>query len=112
MLVISLSPFWGMEVKNLAAMFDCVIKIKINGHRIYPTSHIKYLGVYLDEHLDSSKHCLELELKLRCLNGMLYRISSFLSTPELISFYYALFLQPCYMDVRFGDLLPVPLLEG
>ena len=29
------------------------------------TSHIKYLGVYLDEFLDGSAHCRELQIKLR-----------------------------------------------
>ena len=67
------------------------IKIKINGQKIYPTSHIKYLGVFLDEFLDGSKHCTELEIKLRRLNGMLFKISQFLSTQELISFYHATF---------------------
>ena len=52
---------------------------------------MKYLGVYLDEHLDGSKHCLELEPKLRRLNGMIFKISPFLSTSDLISFYYSIF---------------------
>ena len=45
------------------------IVIKLNGKK-HHTSHIKYLGVYLDEFLDGSAHCLELQLKLRCSTGI------------------------------------------
>ena len=33
------------------------MKIKMNGHRIFPSSHIKYLGIYLDETLNGGSHC-------------------------------------------------------
>ena len=32
------------------------IKIKINGHKLHPSSEIKYLGVYLDESLKGTAH--------------------------------------------------------
>ena len=67
------------------------IKIKINGHRIYPSSHIKYLGVYLDEHLDGSAHCSELQSKLRRSVGMISKVKHYLSSAELLSFYHATF---------------------
>ena len=35
----------GQEIPN--------IKIKLNGHRLYPSNYIKYLGVYIDEHLNT-----------------------------------------------------------
>ena len=47
--------------------------------------------MHLEEFLDGSKHCTELEPKLRRLNGMLYKISPFLSNSELLSFYHATF---------------------
>ena len=37
----------------------------INGHKLYRTSELKYLGVYLDESLEGSAHCRELVPKLR-----------------------------------------------
>ena len=40
-----------------------IIKIKINGQRLYPTSNIKYLGIFLDEFLDGSAHCTQLQMK-------------------------------------------------
>ena len=33
------------------------IKIKMNGHRIYPSKNIKYLGIYLDESLNGKYNC-------------------------------------------------------
>ena len=28
------------------------LKIKINGKRIHPSSHVKYLGIFIDSHLN------------------------------------------------------------
>ena len=33
------------------------IIIKLNGQKLDHSSHIKYLGIYLDEFLDGSAHC-------------------------------------------------------
>ena len=33
------------------------LTIKMNGLRIYPSSYIKYLGVYLDASLNGNYHC-------------------------------------------------------
>ena len=38
--------------------------IKINGHKIIPTDHIKYLGIYIDSTLSGSYHCEILSNKL------------------------------------------------
>ena len=38
-------------------------KIKINGHTIEPTDHIKYLGIYLDSTLSGKYHCEMLSKK-------------------------------------------------
>ena len=67
------------------------IKIKINGSRIYPSTHIRYLGVYLDEFLDGKAHCVELQSKLRRSIGMLAKTKPFLTKSDLISFYHATF---------------------
>ena len=50
-------------------IIDFDIKIKVNGQRIYQSSYIKYLGVYLDEHLSWKPHIHELRKKL---NQILY----------------------------------------
>ena len=87
------------------------IKIKINGKNIYPTSHIKYLGVFLDEFLVGSKHCTELTIKLRRLNGMLFKTSQFLSTQELISFYHATFSSTLLYGCQIWGLTAQTLLK-
>ena len=67
------------------------IIIKLNGKKFDHTSHIKYLGVYLDEFLDGSAHCRELQVKLRCSIGILAKIKYYISQNELISLYHATF---------------------
>ena len=44
-------------------------KININGHKLTPTDHIKYLGVYLDNNLSGVNHYQILAKKLRRANG-------------------------------------------
>ena len=63
----------------------------MNGHRIYPSSYIKYLGVYLDEYLDGSAHSFELQSNLRRSIGMISKVKHYLSPSELQSFYHATF---------------------
>ena len=66
-------------------------KIKLNGKRLIPTDHIKYLSVYLDEIL-SGFACYEiLSKKLHIANSMIARSRDHLSTNELKSIYHAVF---------------------
>ena len=44
-------------------------KIKLNGKRLFPTDHIKYLGVYLDETLSGFAHYDILSKKLHIANS-------------------------------------------
>ena len=46
------------------------IKIKLNGKRLIPTNCIKYLGLYIDCHLDWSNHIKILSTKLSRAVGM------------------------------------------
>ena len=65
-------------------------KIKLNGKRLIPTDHIKYLGVYLDETLSGFAHYDTLSKKLHIANSMLVRSREYISINEL-SIYYAVF---------------------
>ena len=47
------------------------LKIKINGKRIHPSSHVKYLGIFIDSHLNWSFHSDALASRLSHANGML-----------------------------------------
>ena len=69
------------------------IKIKINGKRIYPSSSIKYLGIYLDEFLDGSAHCAQLQTKLQRANGMLAKTRHYLKNnpTQLLTIYHTMF---------------------
>ena len=68
-----------------------VYKIKINGHKIIPSICIKYLGIYLDSHLNGSSHCTSLVNKLRRANGMLSKVRHYVPPSELKSIFHAIF---------------------
>ena len=67
------------------------LHIKINGQRLYPCKCIKYLGVYLDEHLRGSAHIEILLCKLRRANGMLAKSRHYTSPEQIKSIYHAIF---------------------
>ena len=67
------------------------VKIKINGHKIYRTNELKYLGVYLDETLDGSAHRSELIPKLRQSIGILAKTKGYLTEDERLSLYHSTF---------------------
>ena len=66
-------------------------KIKLNGKRLIPTDHIKYLGVYLDETLSGFAHYDILSKKLHIANSMFARSRDYLSFNELKSIYHTVF---------------------
>ena len=63
----------------------------MNGHRIFPSKFIKYLGIYLDETLNGKFHCKELAKKLRRANGMLCKARHYINNDDLVTLYYAIF---------------------
>ena len=67
------------------------LKLKLNGHRLYPSESIKYLGVHLDSNLNGLAHRKALASKLRWANGLLSKIRHYVPKNELISIYHALF---------------------
>ena len=67
------------------------LKIKMNGHRLFPSKNIRYLGAYLDETLNGKFHCEILSKKLTRANGMLYKARHFINNTDLKSLYYAIF---------------------
>ena len=72
-------------------IIDFDIKIKVNGQRIYQSSYIKYLGVYLDEHLSWKPHIHELRKKLNRSNSMLSKIRHYVNKNTIRSLYFSLF---------------------
>ena len=67
------------------------LKIKINGKKIYPSTHIKYLGIYLDEYLDGSYHCKVLEIRLGRSIALMAKTKYYLNQDERLMFYHATF---------------------
>jgi hypothetical protein len=67
------------------------LKIKMNGHRIYTSKNIKYLGIQLDETLNGGSHCETLMKKLRRTNGMLCKARHYINNEDLKILYYAIF---------------------
>ena len=65
-------------------------KIKINGHKIRPTDHIKYFGIYLNSTLSGNYHCEILSNKLTRANGMLSKVRHYVPKEQLKSIYYAI----------------------
>ena len=56
------------------------INIIFDGHKLNSSSSIKYLGVFLDEHLNWNKHISDLCCKLRRANGALSNIRHYVPT--------------------------------
>ena len=68
------------------------LTIKINGKRIYPSSHVKYLRIFIDSHLNWSFHSDVLASRLSRANGMLLKIRHCLQKYTTINlFWYFLF---------------------
>ena len=63
----------------------------MNGLKLTPTDHIKYLGIYLDSTLSGKHHCEILCNKLKRANGMLSKVRHYVPKEELKSIYYAIF---------------------
>ena len=67
------------------------LKIKIDGKKLYPSTFIKYLGVFLDENLSWNNHVKSISLKLRRANGALSKLRHYVSSNVLNTVYYAIF---------------------
>ena len=63
----------------------------MNGHRIFPSKYIKYLGIYLDETLNGRFHCYNLAKRLKRANGMLCKARHYINAEDLKILYYAIF---------------------
>ena len=61
------------------------------GGKIRPSTHIKYLGVILDENLSWQYHIESLSQKLRRANGALCKLRHFVPHHVLLNVYHALF---------------------
>ena len=67
------------------------LKIKINGKKLTPCSSVKYLGIYIDEHLNWNTHLAELRPKLSRAVGMLSKLRYYVSAETLRMVYFGIF---------------------
>ena len=80
--------FYPKSMKNMN--FENVY-INFNGHRLIPVDYLKYLGMYIDKHLDWNHHIYELSKKLSQTNGILSKLRYNAPLEICIQVYYALF---------------------
>ena len=77
------------------------ISIKIQGKRITPSSHVKYLGIFVDEHLSWNYHVKELSNKLSRANGIISKLRHYAPKSAVLSVYYAQF----YSHMTYASLV-------
>ena len=67
------------------------LKIKINGKRLTPSNYVKYLGIYIDRHLNWKTHQTEISKKLSRAVGMLSKVRHYVNSQTLHMIYYGIF---------------------
>ena len=67
------------------------LKIKINGKKLTPSISVKYLGIYIDHHLNWKTQQTNLSPKLGRAVGMLCKIRHFVNIETLHMIYYGIF---------------------
>ena len=67
------------------------LSIKLNDVILHPDTHIKHLGMIIDNHLLWDNHIYDLSIKLSRVNGIFAKLRHFVPKSILISVYYALF---------------------
>ena len=70
---------------------DFDLKIKIDGKKITPCTSVKYLGIFIDCHLNWHKYKVELSTKLSRAVGMLSKIRYYVNKETLHMIYYGIF---------------------
>jgi len=67
------------------------LNIKVNGKKLVPCKFVKYLGIFIDCHLNWNAHQTEISTKLSRANGMLSKIRHFVNSDTLKMIYYGIF---------------------
>ena len=67
------------------------ITIKIDGKKIEPSTHVKYLGILIDSFLNWNFHIDELSTKLSSAVGMLAKIRHYINMKTLSMVYHGIF---------------------
>ena len=67
------------------------LSIKLNGVKLTPVDHVKYLGMYIDKYLSWDFHIHELSKKLSRANGILSKVRHNAPSETCLQVYYAIF---------------------
>ena len=67
------------------------LKLSLDGHRLYPSKYVKYLGILIDPHLNWSYHTKTLAPKLSRAVGMLAKMRHFVTPEVLRNLYFGIF---------------------
>ena len=70
---------------------DYNISIKINGSKLNPSDHVKYLVVFLDKNLAWDYQISQLSNILSRSNDVLYKLRKYIPKQTLLSVYYSIF---------------------
>ena len=77
--------------RNPKKQIDYDLKLSLDGHRLYPSKYVKYLGILIDPHLNWSYHVKILAPKLSRSVGMLAKMRHFVSKEVLRNLYFGIF---------------------
>ena len=72
-------------------MINYELIIKLDGKKLYPSKYVKYLGLFIDSHLNWSFHSDFLASKLCRVNGMLTKIRHCVPPNTLRAIYFGIF---------------------
>ena len=72
--------------------------IKLNGIKLCPTSHVKYVGLTLDEHLTFERHIKLLNAKLKRANNLIAISRHYLTKELILQIYFGQF----YSHLTYG----------
>ena len=84
---------------------ECIednISIKLQGNKLIPTDHVKYLGLYIDKNLSWNYHIKQLSLKLSRANGILSKLRHYAPWKLFYRFIMQFFKHTYLMGVQYG----------
>ena len=84
-----LNNFNNISLNEKKISFD--IKIKIHSKKLLPCESVKYLGIYIDHHLNWKTHETTVSTKICRALGMLSKVRYFVDHQTLIMIYYGIF---------------------
>ena len=78
--------------RSLRKDLDHLPRLKLSGKILTPSKYVKYLGVYLDEHLSWKTHVSAIATKLRRANGAISKLRHYVPFKILLNVFHAIFM--------------------